>query len=61
MISLTPPSTIPDALPNTDATRPEHRAAVKRAYEDSWTKAMQAVLTNGVAPNTEETFQHSKP
>ena len=52
----TPPPAIPDPLPNA-ASRPEHKAAVKRAYEDSWTKAMQAVLTNGIAPNTEDTFQ----
>ena len=30
---------------------------MKRAYEDCWSKAMEALLSNGAAPNDEKTLQ----
>jgi hypothetical protein len=50
-----PPPLIPDPLPN-EGGRPEQRAAVKRAREDLWSKAMQNLLSNGAAPSDVKTF-----
>jgi len=52
-----PPGAIPDPLPSSERANPQQEAAKRRAYEDLWSKAMQALLSNGVAPATEETLQ----
>ena len=52
-----PPPNIPDPVPNTDGGSPQQIAAQKRAYEDLWAKAMQALLSNGAAPSNEDTLQ----
>jgi len=51
------PPGVPDPLPNDVCENPQQRAAVKRAYEDCWSKAMEALLSNGAAPNDEKTLQ----
>ena len=53
----TPTSTIPDPLPNSERVNPQQEAAKKRAYEDLWAKAMQTLLSNGIAPANEQTLQ----
>jgi hypothetical protein len=54
------PSLIPDPLTRADCADPRQEAANKRAYEDLWAEAMQTLLSNGVAPASEDTFEQMK-
>ena len=56
-LTARPPPGIPDPLLQ---PQPAQLAAKKRAYQDLWSKAMQALMSNGTAPDDEATFQQMK-
>ena len=51
--------TAPDPLPATelDGGNPSQRRAKNKAWQDLWSGAMQELLSNGSAPQTQETFK----